>query len=81
MHELNAFQENLVYSCKRSKFLLVVIQKLLGSIQRLEDIRKHIPKGIMPATNLKGSPLHARPNQTKAALYRSYGKGKRKRFY
>ena len=37
----------------------------LGSIQRLE----HIPKGIMSATNLKGSPLHARPNQTKAALY------------
>ena len=33
------------------------------------------------ATNLKGSPLHARPNQTKDALYCRSGWGKRKRFY
>ena len=32
----------------------------------------------MPATNLKGSPLHARPNQTKAALYCTSGWGKKK---
>ena len=50
----------------------------LRSMQRLEDIQKHIPKGIMSATNLKGSPLHPRPNQTKAALNCSSGWGKKK---
>ena len=52
----------------------------LQSIQRLEDIRKHIPKGIMSATILKGSPHHARPNQTKDALYYTSGWGKSKHF-
>ena len=66
--------------CRTLSSLLIHFLSLykLGSIQRLEDIRKHIPKGIMPATHLKGSPLHVRPNQTKAALYCTRGWGREK---
>ena len=81
----NILEEKLYYSYTSSKFLLVVIQKLLTFYELLVykgwKTPKQIPKTIMSATLLKGSPLHPRPNHTKDALYSTSGSGKKAKFY
>ena len=59
---------------------VIDLWRVIG-LQRVEDFPKHIPKKVMSATLLKGSPLHPRPNHTKDALYSTSGWSKESKYF